>query len=174
LDPGRSGSGALFLSIRYIYGSFWIRFRIQTFFTDTVPDGYRYRWATLEGMPHCLLAALLMPRGGAWSLQPILMACRMLCIAQVRKCQLLRPGECKVAISISNQELLMIFPVLLIQNYHCGSESVSYLEGHFGSGSCLRVFLDPNPDPACGSFRIWILVCEIFVKFSHFMSECTL
>jgi len=34
---------------------------------------------------------------------------------------------------------------------------------------------DPEPDPARESFwiRIWILVCEIIVKFSHLKSECT-
>jgi len=39
--------------------------------------------------------------------------------------------------------------------------------------------LDPSwrvisdPDPARGSFRIRILVCEIFVKFSNLKSKCT-
>jgi len=60
----------------------------------------------------------------------------------------------------------------------------------YGSGSIFssrvadpKLFLsDPDPDPtkrvisdpdlAHGSFRIWILVCEIFVKFSN-KSECT-
>jgi len=38
-----------------------------------------------------------------------------------------------------------------------------------------RVISDLDPDPAHGSFRIriGILVCEIFVKFSHFKSKCT-
>jgi len=36
-----------------------------------------------------------------------------------------------------------------------------------------RVISDPDLDPARGSVRIQILVCEIFVKFSHLKSECT-
>ena len=36
-----------------------------------------------------------------------------------------------------------------------------------------RVIADLDPDPARGSFRIRILVCEIFVKYSHLKSECT-
>jgi len=35
-----------------------------------------------------------------------------------------------------------------------------------------RVILDPDPAP--GSFWIRILACEIFVKFLHLMSECTM
>jgi len=35
------------------------------------------------------------------------------------------------------------------------------------------VISDPDQDPSLGSFRIRILVCEIFVKFSHFKSEFT-
>jgi len=41
--------------------------------------------------------------------------------------------------------------------------------------------LDPDPtwwvisypDPACRSFGIWILVCELFMKFLHLKLECT-
>jgi len=50
------------------------------------------------------------------------------------------------------------------QTINFGSGSGSYLEGHFGSGSCPSFQI---------RIRIGILVCEIFVKFSNLKSECT-